>query len=123
MRAVRVLFVDDCEDDVFIATHYLKKAGWSVTAHTVDTATALEHAIVDFRPDLILSDMSIPGFSGLEALAVIKRVNTQVPFLFLCGSPCRYAEQAASSGLAVLDKDDPDTFVDRIGELLLKSRI
>ncbi|MDB6126296.1 MAG: hybrid sensor histidine kinase/response regulator [Verrucomicrobia bacterium] len=37
-------------------------------------------------PDLVLSDFSLPGFSGLEALALVRELQPQIPFVFLSGT-------------------------------------
>jgi len=47
-----------------------------------DFVTALEQA----EYDLILSDFSMPTFDGLTALNITRRVNKNVPFIFLSGS-------------------------------------
>ncbi len=72
MPTVRALFVDDCKDDDLIVT--LNQAVWSVTALTVDMASALESAS-GFPPLLTLSPEH-----GLRALEVATRVNTELPF-------------------------------------------
>ena len=106
MATIRILFIDDSDDDVFIATHRLRQAGLDVCAQTVVFEDELRDAIVNFHPDLILSDMSLPGFTGLDALTIARRSNPEVPFLFLCGCAERSSRQALENGaFAVVDKD------------------
>ena len=119
MQVIRILFIDDCEEDVFLAEHQLSKAGLKVIAYSVATAPELARALEAFKPELVLSDMSLPGFSGLQALEIVKQVNPRLPFSFLCGSPERYAKQAQERGaLAVLDKEHLEQLPEHVSELL-----
>jgi CheY-like chemotaxis protein len=123
MAAIRILFIDDSADDVFIATHRLKKAGFDVCAHTVALQDEVHDAIVNFHPDVILSDMSLPGFTGLDALNIAQSSNPEVPFLFLCGCAERSSRQALESGaFAVVDKDHADCLPDLINTALTSTQ-
>jgi DNA-binding NtrC family response regulator len=122
MVAIRILFIDDCADDVFIATHRLTKAGFDVCARTVALENELRDAIIDFHPDIILSDMSLPGFTGLEALNIAHSSSPEVPFLFLCGCAERTTRQALERGaFAIVDKDHAESLPDLIHTALTKA--
>ena len=106
MALVRILFVDDSDDDVFIATHRLKKAGFDLDTRTVAFEHELREAISSFHPDIVVSDMSLPGFSGLEALDVVRSANPDTPFLFFCGAAERCDREVLERGAyAIIDKD------------------
>jgi two-component system cell cycle response regulator DivK len=67
----RVLVVEDNPTNLKLATFLLESAG-----HTVLSAADAEAGLTsarDARPDLILMDMQLPGISGLEATAQLKR--------------------------------------------------
>jgi CheY-like chemotaxis protein len=122
MVAIRILFIDDSADDVFIATHRLRKAGFDVCARTVAVENELRDAMVNFHPDIILSDMSLPGFTGLDALNIAHTSRPEVPFLFLCGCAERTPRQALERGaFAIVDKDHAECLPDLIHTALTKA--
>jgi len=46
----------------------------------------LLNAIHDFKPDIILSDYSLPQFTGFEALEIAKKLIPDIPFIIITGS-------------------------------------
>ena len=71
-RSLRVLVVDDNVDTAETLTMLLKESGYDVrTAH--DGPTALEAAL-DYRPNVMLLDIGLPGLDGFE---VAKRMRQQ----------------------------------------------
>ena len=123
MAAIRILFVDDSDDDVFIATHRLKQAGLDIDARTVALENELRDAITSFHPDVILSDMTLPGFSGFDALDIARNTKPDVPFLFLCGCPERSERRALENGaFAIVDKDHADALPQLIDTALHAAR-
>jgi CheY-like chemotaxis protein len=106
MSSVRILFVDDSEEDVFLSIHEIRRAGLDVTARTVATAADFANAVSAFHPDIILSDMSLPGFSGFHALKIAAEIDPSIPVIILCGCAEHYGLHARECGArAVVDKD------------------
>ena len=119
MAIVRILFVDDCDDDVFITTYRLKKAGFELEARTVAFEHELREAITSFSPDIVVSDMTLPGFSGLDALDLVRASHPEIPFMFLCGGAQRCERQALERGAyAIVDKDHAEALPSLIGSAL-----
>jgi diguanylate cyclase (GGDEF)-like protein/PAS domain S-box-containing protein len=85
-RLLKVLFVEDSGLDVELATRALKHAGLQCNAHVVETESALIDGLNDFRPDIILSDCSLPNFDGFSALQVANRMTPEIPFIFVSGT-------------------------------------
>ncbi len=83
---VRVLQVEDSEMDAELIAMQLLDAGLEAEFLRVDSDEALRQAIGDFRPDLVLSDLSMPGFSGHEALRIVRENASGVPFIFVSGT-------------------------------------
>jgi DNA-binding NarL/FixJ family response regulator len=52
-------------------------------ADTVEDGIALVEAAIRYRPDMIVADIAMPGLSGLEALAILKRRDPAVKMVFL----------------------------------------
>ncbi|WP_343586446.1 ATP-binding protein [Herbaspirillum sp.] len=82
---LRVLFVEDMEEDAVLMVRELKRAGFEPTWLRVDNEAALLGALRDSRWDIVISDYSMPAFSGVEALKVVKKDNDQTPFIIVSG--------------------------------------
>jgi CheY-like chemotaxis protein len=119
MAIIRILFVDDSDDDVFITKHKLRKAGFEFEARTVALEHELREAISSFSPDIVVSDMTLPGYSGLDALDMVRRHHPEIPFMFLCGGAERCQRQALERGAyAIVDKDHAEALPALIGNAL-----
>ena len=81
---LRVLHLEDSEDDHALTVLQLRRAGVTAELHRVDTLPAFEAALA--RPwDAILSDYSLPGFTGLDALARLRSTGLVLPFILVSG--------------------------------------
>jgi CheY-like chemotaxis protein len=67
---MKVLYVEDNDDNVYMLTHRLLRAGFNV-AVAVDGAVAVTMAVSE-KPDIILMDLSLPVLDGWEATRRIK---------------------------------------------------
>jgi diguanylate cyclase (GGDEF)-like protein len=83
---VNLLFVEDSAEDVQLALRALRRDGVEALWRQVDSESAMKVALSEARPDAILSDFSMPGFDGLEALLLAREIVPQVPFIFLSGT-------------------------------------
>jgi len=81
----RILILEDEAWDAELAQRLLTDAGLDYTAVIVDTKSAFTEQLTEFRPDLILSDYSLPGFSGADALRIAQHQCPQVPFIIWSG--------------------------------------
>jgi signal transduction histidine kinase len=92
MKPLRVLHVEDTEDDVRLIDRHLRLSGWSVEGTRVETAEELRDALRQTW-DVILSDFKLPRFSALEALEIVQASEQAgTPFIVVSGS---VGEQAA----------------------------
>ena len=83
---LRVLILEDNQRDAELFIRKLQEAGFELDADTVDTEEAFV-ASLRFRVyDLILSDYSIPEWSGLEAFRFVKRSGMNIPFVLVTGT-------------------------------------
>src|ERR1043166_7695266 len=83
---LRVLMVEDSEDDAWLLVRQLKGAGYDVTHRRVETAEGMSAALDGQAWDLIISDYSMPQFSGTAALPMAQERNLEVPFIFVSGT-------------------------------------
>jgi diguanylate cyclase (GGDEF)-like protein len=83
---IRILFIEDLKADVERALHQLKRAGIRCDWRHVETEADLVGALRERKPDLILSDFSLPQFDGMSALRIAQQMTPDVPFLFLSGT-------------------------------------
>ena len=84
-RHVRILILEDEAWDAELAQRLLASAGLSLTAVVVDTRASFAEQMAAFRPDVILSDYHLPGFSGQEALKIAQEHYPDIPFIFWSG--------------------------------------
>ena len=83
---LRLLLVEDSEDDAILLLRALETGGYSVTHRRVETLLAFEHALAHEEWDIVISDYSLPGLNGLHALAAFQRHDVDIPFFLISGS-------------------------------------
>ena len=93
---LRVLLVEDSEADAELLTRELRKAGFAAECARVQTAAELTKSLDRGPWDLIVGDNSMPGFSGREALALVRARGFDIPFIFVSGT---MGEDLAASAL------------------------
>ena len=93
---LRALLVEDSEDDALLLVRELKRGGYDIEHLRVDSSVALHSALDSGKWDIVLSDYSMPGFSGTEALSVLRGRNVDIPFIFVSGT---IGEEMAVSAL------------------------
>ncbi len=84
-QPLRVLLIEDSEDDAVLILHTLRRGGYVPEAQRVDNAQALRAALERQPWDLVISDYVIPGFGGLAALSLVKEQAPDVPFIMVSG--------------------------------------
>jgi PAS domain S-box-containing protein len=85
MNDLRVLLIEDNEDDATIILRELRRAGYEAVAERVATADGLRAALARHAWDLISCDYNLPGFSALAALALIREHDGNVPVVVVSG--------------------------------------
>lgn len=82
---VRVLIVDDCEDDVYLVCAELARRGLTIHHRRVDCDFDMAAALATEEWDIVLADHNMPGFSSLAALEVLRRSGVDLPFVIHSG--------------------------------------
>lgn len=81
MQKCRILLVDDEQDIVFVIKNGLARHGFEVDAYTDP-----KKALADFRPqiyDLLISDIRMPGLTGIKLFKELKAIDKRISVLFL----------------------------------------
>jgi diguanylate cyclase (GGDEF)-like protein/PAS domain S-box-containing protein len=93
---IKILVVEDVATDVTLAIRELSRDGLKVNAKCVETRENFVHELQNFKPNLILSDYSLPKFDGLSALKIAHEEYPEIPFIFVSGT---IGEERAISAL------------------------
>jgi diguanylate cyclase (GGDEF)-like protein len=86
MRPLRLLLVEDSENDAALLIEHLKQGGYDPHHSRVDNAKALSAALDDHEWDLVIADYTMPGFSGTAALTIVRDRGLEMPFIFVSGT-------------------------------------
>jgi len=85
-RPLRVLIIEDSEEDTQLLLRELGRGGYEVEFERVETAEAMQPALAQKTWDLILSDYTMPKFNALKALEVLEASHLDLPFIIISGT-------------------------------------
>jgi diguanylate cyclase (GGDEF)-like protein/PAS domain S-box-containing protein len=100
-NSLRLLIIEDSEDDATLVHRLLRRSGYQVDCERVDSARGLTQAL-GRKWDIVIADHSMPNFSGLEALKMVRKVNPEIPFIFVSGT---IGEETATEAMRVGAQD------------------
>src|SRR5262245_49814086 len=83
--ALQVLIVEDFENDAALLEIELERAGYAPVCKRVETAEGMSAALREHSWDLVIADYVMPHFNGLEALALVKEMGLDLPFIIVSG--------------------------------------
>ncbi len=92
---LRVLIIEDSEDDALLIARVLRRGGYDVQVEQVDTAEEMRAALARQPWDIIICDYTMPKFSGLAALTILKESGLDLPFIIVSGTIGETAAVAA----------------------------
>src|SRR5918992_492520 len=94
---LKVLLVEDSEDDALLLLRELRRGGYDAVHERVDTAGAMEAALDEWEWDLVIADHSMPAFSSSAALELLRGKGfADLPFIIVSG---QIGEQVAVEGM------------------------
>jgi len=85
-KSLRVLMVEDSEDDALLLIREIKKGGYNPVYERVATAAAMKKALKEKKWDIILCDYMMPGFNAPSAIDVLKHTNIDIPLIVVSGT-------------------------------------
>jgi two-component system cell cycle sensor histidine kinase/response regulator CckA len=91
-RPLRVLIVEDRDNDLLLLLHELDRAGYAVTHSRVETLPALRTALAEGDWELVLSDFSLPTMTAHDVLRTMKADRPELPCIVISGT---IAEESA----------------------------
>jgi DNA-binding NtrC family response regulator len=83
---LRLLLVEDSENDALLVVRELTRAGFEPVVERVDTADAMRAALDRGPWDIVIGDYSMPHFGGAAALALLRERGRDVPFVIVSGT-------------------------------------
>jgi DNA-binding NtrC family response regulator len=83
---LKILMLEDSEEDADMLIHELTRSGIKFISKIVDTRETYVDAIDSFKPDLILSDYSLPSFDGVSAFHIRQEKSPDIPFIIVSGT-------------------------------------
>ena len=83
---VKILFAEDLPADAEMARREIKKGGIDFIYKEVDTEAGFRKELNEFKPDIVISDYSMPTFDGMLALKITQEISSVLPFIMLTGS-------------------------------------
>ena len=85
-KPLRILILEDVPMDAELMEYELERASIPFLSRRVDSREAFLDQLDQFRPDLILSDYTLPRFDGMTALSLARERAPSIPFLIVTGS-------------------------------------
>lgn len=118
--SLNIINIEDCEDDSILIERELHKIGSAITFRVVDNAGSLKKLLTEMKWDLIISDYTMPSFSGLEAVKIIREFDKSLPVIIVSGtiSESTAKEVIAAGADGVVMKYDLDNLVPEIERVL-----
>jgi two-component system cell cycle sensor histidine kinase/response regulator CckA len=97
-KPLRLLLVEDTEDDALLVLRELRRSGWIPDWKRVEDASTMRKALVDGAWDVILSDWSMPQFTALDAIGILNETGLDIPLIIVSGTVGEEAAVAALRG-------------------------
>jgi CheY-like chemotaxis protein len=86
MATLRILLVEDCTDDADLLRFQLEDAGLTFEMRCASSERTLLDTLHTFTPTVAVSDLNLPGYTGLAALALLHERWPDLPLVLLTGA-------------------------------------
>ena len=85
-QELRLLILEDVAAEAELAVKALEAAGLTCDWRRVENETGFRVELRMLRPDIVLSDFTLPRFDGMAALAIVAAEEPDIPFIFVSGT-------------------------------------
>ncbi|MEV4282625.1 response regulator [Actinoplanes xinjiangensis] len=82
---IRLLLVEDSEDDAVLVVNRLRRSGLRIDYERVETADGMRDALRHRPPDIVISDNGMPSFDAEAALHLLRSTGQDIPFIVVSG--------------------------------------
>ena len=120
-KPLRVLLVEDSEDDAELLLLELRRGGYEPAAERVDTAVAVRGALEGREWDIVISDYAMPNFNGLEALKRMKEKRPELQVILLTGH-ATVEKGVEAIKLGAMDLVEKPADLEALGEKIKKAK-
>ncbi len=86
MTKINLLLAEDNDTDALLLIRQLRKEGFEVDHVQVKTRDEMNKALDRGGWDIVISDFSMPGFGGGDALELFKSKGLDIPFILVSGT-------------------------------------
>ncbi|MFB2772059.1 PAS domain S-box protein [Pelatocladus sp. BLCC-F211] len=83
---LRVLILEDSEDDTLLTLRELRRGGYTVDYVRVDTSSAMQEVLEQQTWDIVIADYNMPAFTAPEALKFLQSRKLDLPFIIVSGT-------------------------------------
>src|SRR5258706_1691727 len=83
---LRILLVEDSLNDAELILRELTRGGLDFQSRRVQTEPDFRRELREFQPHLVISDFSMPQFSGRSALAIVRESRAHIRCIFISGT-------------------------------------
>jgi signal transduction histidine kinase len=98
-KVLHIVHLEDLDSDAELVAYVLKKGGINCVIRRAVNRQQFEELLQYSRPDLILSDHSLPSFNSQEALRIVKSLDGSIPFILITSTVSEdYAVQIMKQG-------------------------
>ncbi len=113
MKNIKILLVEDNEDDAILEMNILQDGGYEVEYKRVETLNAVSKEMKNSEWDCIITDYALGEFNGLDVLDVYKKNELDIPFIMVSGTVGEeVAVKAMKAGIHdYIMKDNPSRFL------------
>jgi CheY-like chemotaxis protein len=84
--SLRILLVEDLETDAALIKRQINKIVKEPTIEVTDTLEGCKDYLVNFVPDVVLSDYNLPACTGLDILELVRDHDNEISFIFITGT-------------------------------------
>ncbi|MBE9568450.1 MAG: response regulator, partial [Proteobacteria bacterium] len=95
-EVLRVLLVEDSENDALLIIRHLKKGGYDIQHARVFSQHDLDSALREQHWDIVISDHNMPNFSSDLTLSTVQKFNKDLPVILVSGT---IGEEAAVNAM------------------------
>ena len=85
-RKLNILLVEDNSNDAFLIKRQINKIVSKPEIEVTDNLDGCKELLINFAPDVVLSDYNLPNCTGLDIMNLVKDHDAGIEFIFITGT-------------------------------------